>query len=299
VPFPGRERKSAHAAGGRFAAMFARHPARPRRGLLPGRRVWATIFGAAVVAAACVLVTPLIASIYFGTSTEPKARTVAERAGAAWNSARPVISSSPSPRKTPKPSPSVRTARKRPAVPAAKPGTTAPSGARKKASKALPRGARFSTVTGVLIKNKVTGFCVDIPGYGPGMVDGPVQAGACNGSNKDNQRWDLVVRQKGAGPNGADLFVVRNAKDGYCLDLPNYGPAETSSHVTEWYCHPGSVDNQMWYLTKKSASEFWIRNMASRGECLDVAGDPGSEALNAPLTIFPCSLNDDHLWSFS
>lgn len=154
-------------------------------------------------------------------------------------------------------------------------------------------------MTGVLIKNVMTGLCVDIPNYGPGTVNGRVQEFTCDRSSNDNQRWDLVVNQKGAGPHGADLFTVRNAKDGYCLDLPGYGPAKTSSNVTEWYCHPGSGDNQMWYLDKKASGRFWIRNRSSHSECLDVAGEVGSGGPNAGLTIFPCSLKDDHLWSFS
>jgi hypothetical protein len=79
--FPRRQRYSVRTAGG-FAATFARHPARPRRGLLPGRRVWATIFGATALAAVCALALPLIASIDFGDKEGAKSTTVAERAGA-------------------------------------------------------------------------------------------------------------------------------------------------------------------------------------------------------------------------
>ncbi|MEV5704768.1 RICIN domain-containing protein [Actinoallomurus sp. NPDC052274] len=137
---------------------------------------------------------------------------------------------------------------------------------------ALPKGAKSSAASGVVIKNVMTGMCVDIPDFGRGTIDGRVQQHTCDGSSADNQRWDLVVGQKGAGPNGADLFTIRNTKDGYCLDLPDYGTAN-GADVTEWYCDPGPGDNQMWYLERKSSGEYWIRNVKSPGdECLDVAG---------------------------
>jgi hypothetical protein len=163
---------------------------------------------------------------------------------------------------------------------------------------ALPKGAKSSAASGVVIKNVMTGMCVDIPDFGKGTIDGRVQQHTCDGSSADNQRWDLVVGQKGAGPNGADLFTIRNTKDGYCLDLPGYGTADRAD-VTEWYCDPGSGDNEMWYLQRKSSGEYWIRNVKSPGdECLDVAGLNGSGGQDAKLTIYPCSLQDDHLWSF-
>jgi hypothetical protein len=297
VPFPGRQRKSARAADGGFAATFARHPARPRRGLLPGRRVWATIFGAAAVAAACAFGLPMLASIDFGTTDAPKATTVADRAGAYRNSVPPTIS--PSPVTTPTPSPTARAKSARPAVTVPKPGAAAPSRSRKmktSSSGGRIRSAKFSTVTGLLIKNVMTGLCVDIPGYGKGKVDGPVEQHTCNGSSSDNELWDLVVNQKGAGPGGVDLFTIRNSKDNYCLDLPGYDPV-TQADVTEWRCDPGPQDNQMWYLDKKAPGRFWIRSARS-GSCLDVSGLHGSGGKGAKITVYPCDIKDDHLWSF-
>lgn len=162
----------------------------------------------------------------------------------------------------------------------------------------LPKSARSSAAAGVLIKNVMTGMCVDIPAFGKGTLNGRVQQFTCDGSAHDNQRWDLVVGQKGAGPNGADLFTIRNTKDGYCLDLPGYGSVDNRD-VTEWHCDPGPGDNQMWYLEKKATGRFWIRNISSKGrQCLDVSGLHGSGGQGAGLTIYPCSLQDDHQWSF-
>jgi hypothetical protein len=163
---------------------------------------------------------------------------------------------------------------------------------------ALPRSAKSTATRGVLIKNVMTRMCVDIPDYGKGTVNGRVQQFTCDGSAHDNQRWSLDVGQRGAGPNGADLFTLRNTKDGFCLDLPGYGSVEQGD-VTEWHCDPGPRDNQMWYLERRAKGKYWIRNVSSKGrQCLDVAELRGSGGPNAKLTIFPCDPKDDHLWTF-
>ncbi|GAB2830133.1 hypothetical protein GCM10027176_38220 [Actinoallomurus bryophytorum] len=161
-----------------------------------------------------------------------------------------------------------------------------------------PTGPRFATVTRLLLKNVMTGLCADIPGYGDGHMKTPLQQFTCSGSSHDNQQWDLVVNDKGGGPNGVDLFTIRNSKDDHCADLPGNGAVDHGTHVTEWACYPGRTDNQMWYLVKKAKNRFWIRNYASHKDCLDVLGTAGSGGKDAALTVWPCSSKDDHLWAF-
>ncbi|MCO5994334.1 RICIN domain-containing protein [Actinoallomurus rhizosphaericola] len=159
-----------------------------------------------------------------------------------------------------------------------------------------PTGPKFSTTTRLLIKNTMTGLCADVPGYGKGTNDGPINQFTCSRSG-DNQLWDLVVNMKGAGPHGADLFTIRNSTDNLCFDVPGYGADGPRTFVSEHYCLPGKGDNQMWYLQKRYSRHFWIRNYAS-GLCLDVAGYYGSGGKDARLTLFPCDPKDDHVWSF-
>ncbi|TDD86871.1 hypothetical protein E1293_09025 [Actinomadura darangshiensis] len=203
---------------------------------------------------------------------------------------------SPSPSRT-SASPSTRV---KPEGGAAAPRSRAPKAkaAKGRPKSRFPTGPKFSTTTGVLLRNVMTGLCADVPGFGKGKEDGPVEQFSCDGSTKDNQRWDLVVNQPGAGPGGADLFSIRNAKDGYCMDVYAYGPPKARTNVSEYYCRPGSGDNQMWYLERKASGRFWIRNRKG-GLCLDVAGGTGAGGSGAQLTTYGCSVNDDHLWSFA
>ncbi|WP_262403287.1 RICIN domain-containing protein, partial [Actinomadura sp. CNU-125] len=162
----------------------------------------------------------------------------------------------------------------------------------------FPTGPNFQTTTDVLLRNVVTGLCADVPGFGKGTEDGPVEQYRCTRSTKDNLLWDLVVNQPGAGPGGADLFTIRNAKDGFCMDVHAYGPPKMRTRVNEFYCRPGSGDNQMWYLERKGPGRFWIRNHKG-GMCLEVAGEKGAGRQGADLLTYPCSMTDDHLWSFA
>lgn len=197
---------------------------------------------------------------------------------------------SPKPSTTPPPSPSGGSGRtgKASAPPVSVAGT----------GRYLPQGANFRTTSEVLIKNVMTGLCVDVPNYGKGTVDGPVNQFTCRRTG-DNQLWDLVVSRSGAGPSGADLFTIRNSKDGYCLDLPYYDGRAAGTKVSEYHCDGTTADNQLWYLDKKSEGKFWIRNYSSGNRCLDVDGYYGVGGKDARLTIFDCDLKDDHLWSFS
>lgn len=233
------------------------------------------------------------ALISFQRDNEKKQRTPSAMQSAV------SISASPSPSVT-SPSPSKTPAKTSPARPPVQTVTSTPRtrGAAKSSSR-LPTGPTFNTVTRVLIRNVMTGLCVDIDGLDNGVENGPVQQYHCDKSTSNNQLWDLVVNQKGAGPDGADLFTIRNSKDGLCLDLPGSGPVASRTDVKEGRCNPGGGDNQMWFLDKKGANRFWVRSHSSPKLCLDVAEKAGGGGPKAKLTVYGCDPKDDHLWSFS
>jgi hypothetical protein len=149
--------------------------------------------------------------------------------------------------------------------------------------------------TNVLIKNWATKRCVDVPGFGYGSVDGLVNQFTCIGGSGDNQLWNLEVR--GEGPRGGNLYLIRNVKDGYCLDLPDYGAQPSATKVSEYYCNGTTGDNQLWWLDERADGVYWIRNYSSDHLCLDVDGQRPT-ANDVPLIIFTCSDTDDQWWYF-
>lgn len=161
----------------------------------------------------------------------------------------------------------------------------------------LPRAAQritpATTYGPYLVKNVVTGKCIDIPGYGAGTVNGPVNEYTCNGTSGDNQLfyWDYL----GQSANDYPLYSLRNVKDNLCLDVPNYGSVSAGTKVSEYYCNETTGDNQIYGQVLRSDGSFWLVNLAS-GLCLDVDGvRTGGD--NARLTLYYCSDNDDHHWT--
>ncbi|MFI5570420.1 RICIN domain-containing protein [Streptomyces sp. NPDC051740] len=152
----------------------------------------------------------------------------------------------------------------------------------------------LSTRVNAQLKNVATGKCADLPYFEKGSVDGPVSQYNCRPTTKDNQLWDLEVADSNGGPGGASLFVIRNRKDGLCMDLPNYGSVAAGTKVTEYHCRP-AADNQLWWLDPRSGG-YWIRNAASN-LCMSVVG--GSSAGNdARLQVARCgSGTGEQRWS--
>ncbi|MFF9486140.1 RICIN domain-containing protein [Streptomyces sp. NPDC014676] len=152
----------------------------------------------------------------------------------------------------------------------------------------------LSTRVNAQLKNVATGKCADLPYFEKGSVDGPVSQYNCRPTTQDNQLWDLEVADADGGPGGASLFVIRNRKDGLCMDLPDYGSVAAGTKVTEYHCRP-AADNQLWWLDPRSGG-YRIRNAAS-DLCMSVAG--GSAAGNdARLQVARCgSGTGEQRWS--
>ncbi|WP_337059394.1 RICIN domain-containing protein [Kineococcus sp. G2] len=156
------------------------------------------------------------------------------------------------------------------------------------------------------IKNKKSGLCVDVPGYGAGYAGAPVTQFRCNFTTADNQRWTFLPRgtfSPYAGAPSYNQYVIRNAKDGLCLDVPGVGDNPNGALVSEYRCAgDSSKDNQRWYTVVRTASDgrtgVWIVNSKSR-KCLDVAGYGAGSG--ARLTLYTCtdSKADDHYWSIT
>jgi hypothetical protein len=175
----------------------------------------------------------------------------------------------------------------------AKPKPAKKSGSAKHAA-AVSAKAGFRGASNVLLKNAASGLCADIPGYGNGKIDGPVNQYHCALGDADNQVWSLGVMQGLKGPGGVPLFDIRNTRDSFCMDLPYGGAQASGTKVSEYYCQPTKGDNQLWYRTHTRGSLYRIRNYASHGLCLGVTGR--SHAADQRLEIHTCGSGDEWSW---
>ncbi|MER7786536.1 RICIN domain-containing protein [Streptomyces sp. NPDC097640] len=153
--------------------------------------------------------------------------------------------------------------------------------------------------TNFLLKNVSTGRCADLPGEGTGQLDGVVLQHDClDDWDADNQVWDFVLAQKGKGPDGRNLVVIKNKKSGLCLDLPDRGSQPDRTGLYQTHCNLTLQDNQLWWVENRGGNRtFWIHNYASDQRCLEVWGEkPDFGGNEARLGIYTCSTTDDHEW---
>jgi Ricin-type beta-trefoil lectin domain. len=157
--------------------------------------------------------------------------------------------------------------------------------------------AVFAGANNMLLKNLGTGYCADVPTNDPGSPYDPVQQYQCQPGPIDNQMWSLRVTSGPKGPGGARLFVIRNTKDGLCMDLPTNDPQAAGTKVIEYSCDGTTGDNQLWYLAYGHQNHYQIRNLTSHGLCLGVTGGTGAGS-EARLQIESCgSTAEDWGWS--
>ena len=282
--FSKRDRDTAVQADG-FAVTFAKHPARPHRGLVPGRRVWATLLTMGTVAGLGVVAVPVLSAL----DDEPRTRPVAQNATVPPTSPMPAA-----PRPTASATPTAKPSER--ANPVVTKTVETERDKRRRKARRLPQGPNFTSVKGVVMRNAGTGMCADTP-PGGGKANDPTVAFSCAGSLAPTQRWDLLVYGKGGGPGGADLFVVHNSKNGMCFDLYAYRSVPDGD-VKQWRCSPGPNDNQMWYLQKRGHNRFWIRNLVNGKRCLDVEGQGTKSRPGSKLKNTDCGRRGTHLWSF-
>lgn len=145
------------------------------------------------------------------------------------------------------------------------------------------------------ILNLATKMCFDLPGYGPGTRDGPVNQAPCNKTGDDNEEWTFEPRAVDG--KGYQLYWIRNADDGFCLDPPGNSTVSSGTELGETGCY--DQDNQYFRLEPKKTSGgfkyYWLRNTVA-DMCVDVPG-VGSGGADARLALVPCQSNDDHEWA--
>jgi hypothetical protein len=83
--------------------------------------------------------------------------------------------------------------------------------------------------------------------------------------------------------------LIRNQTTGYCVDLGNYGAAESASRVTQWNCNAADADNQE-YEELKIGDQYLLRNVKSQ-LCLDIPGYDATAA-GGEVLIYDCVPGD-------
>ncbi|MFE5540531.1 RICIN domain-containing protein [Streptomyces sp. NPDC056519] len=247
-----------------------------QRGFLP--RWLATFFGMFVALA--------VAFVMIWIAYKPQVRSAAteqtEQAGAVLpNSAPPSpLASAPPPKPEPEPSKSEKPK-----------GDGGAGGGGQTQKPAAP--PPVVPAEKVLLRNAATRMCAELPGRDKGQINMPVQQSDCDGTDGDNQLWNLEVKYPKLGPGGQPLFQIRNVKDQFCMDLGEYGGRPVGTGIGEFHCDGTTADNQLWWISKQESGDYWIRNYASNNKCLNVNG--GASAGDR-LNISDCSNTGNQEW---
>lgn len=159
---------------------------------------------------------------------------------------------------------------------------------KKKAEKETEKGPENAGAiySHVVLANKASNMCADLPGLQSNPPGGPVQQYPCNAGDADNQLWNISVSHPGAGAENGDLVTLANDKDNHCLDLPGNDGRELGTHVMESDCNGNMDDNQQWRIEDLPDGSKKLHNYASKGKCLQAAGN--SAKPDARLVIGPC-----------
>lgn len=159
-----------------------------------------------------------------------------------------------------------------------------------RATTSQARGPVYATVG--VIRNLMTHYCADLPGRTGSVEENVVVAQyTCDGGSNDNQVYQTVTQPDGT-------FLLRNLKSGWCLDVDGSGSVAKGTGVNTHNCLLGSQDNQM-FRKEYQGDGFFLVHVKS-GLCLNVSNPDGvdNKVLELRLTLFPCSTDDDHVWTF-
>ncbi|KUO09795.1 hydrogenase expression protein [Streptomyces sp. DSM 15324] len=128
------------------------------------------------------------------------------------------------------------------------------------------------TVNNVLLRLRSVKRCVDVPGAAEPQRGDLVTMNTCDPGSGRNERWNVEVVKAKSGPGDTALFQIRQVKGGLCMDLNGLGAKPAASAVFTYGCNGTTGDNQLWWLDQQDKDTYWIRNFASHGACLDMAG---------------------------
>ncbi|MFJ1583231.1 RICIN domain-containing protein [Streptomyces sp. NPDC088197] len=277
----------------RFVEALTTHTRQPGEHSRVGSRVAGAVAVLALVAGATL---GMGAWRSHQADEHDKKRDLAAQRTAAYKN----IAHSASPSPTPKPTKTVpkRTGKPVPHTASPKPHrtpSTTPTPKRTAGSGGKDPRALTAHDRKVLIMNAYSGMCVDIPYNGPGQLGLEIDQYHCDGTDQDNQFWNMTVKLPASGPGGTDLVQFSNTMDGLCIDPPERGAQPSGTELSEANCTGTLADNQLWWLAPAGGDTVWIRNYASNHLCLRVEGTD-KKAPSARLVIGSCGTDDDSRW---
>ncbi|MFD9003616.1 ricin-type beta-trefoil lectin domain protein [Streptomyces sp. NPDC059582] len=272
-PRPSADRTGTPAA--RFTDTFAQRPAVPRRGLVPGVRVWATVGATAGLTVVSVLAFPLLARVdlFPDGDASPAAAVAAQQAtpGPAASSA------SPTPNRPGNPSPdSAHSA-----------GGTGNNAA----------GAGGSAAGGPVGSGGSAGGTAQQPSGGGGTQSGTGGQSGGTGTGKTADPKPADTGKSGGTSSGSGTTTATvpgtlliGSASGRCVDVSNAnnGVGKDGTRLQIWDC--GGAANQKWVFR----SDGTVRSL---GMCMDVAW--GSTTNGAAIQLAKCSGNRAQLFYLS
>ncbi|MEU3460527.1 RICIN domain-containing protein [Streptomyces sp. NPDC006733] len=269
----------------RFSDTFARRPTVPRRGLLPGRRVWATTLAVAAVIGISVLTVPLISHIDLKAETAAADRPVVAEpsrptpsaSAAAPSATAPAAQTRPQAPAQPPAAIQNQPGAVAPAAPAAQPpsrpqtGAAAPAPTRAPAPAPKPK-PKPSVAPGSFVVGTGSGRCITVPG-GKGTDGLGLQIGTCSGAN--SQRWDFQ----------SDGTVHSM---GYCMDVA-WGSSNDGAVIQLARCSGNPAQRFI-----MSGQGDLVNPQANK--CVDVVNS--STASGARLQLWSCAGTPNQKWHF-
>ncbi|MER5787668.1 RICIN domain-containing protein [Streptomyces sp. NPDC001980] len=264
-PRPSAERPGTPA--GRFSDTFARRPAMPRRGLVPGMRVWATVGAAAGLTVVVALAVPLLSRVdLFPDPDTTPAAVVA--AGEPTTLSSTTESVSPSPSSSPSPS----------HTSSHKPEKTTSGGS----------GSAGGTGTGSTGQQSGGGTV----GSGSNSGSGSTSSGSkSSGTKSSSSSGKSSSGSTSSGSTGTKTPTVPGVKligtgSGRCIDVTNAGGDGTRLEILD--C--SGAAKQKWVFQ----SDGTIRSL---GLCMDLAW--GNTANGTAIQVAKCSGNRAQLFYLS
>ncbi|MEU3186040.1 ricin-type beta-trefoil lectin domain protein [Streptomyces sp. NPDC006923] len=248
-----------------FAETFARRPTVPRRGLLPGTRVWATTAAAAALTGAGAMTLPLLASIDLTSDQAEPSSAVA----VATPDGRATVTVSPAP--SGKPDGPAAPGRERDSAPAPWAGgpfvPVAPGG------RAPAPGGAVAEESPHTATNSPAGD------QGQQQTRSPASGGSGGGAKSAQDAPANQTRDQPAGTTVPGVLLV-GAASGRCIDVTDSqnGKGRSGTRLQIWTCSP--QDNQKWSFQ----SDGTVRSL---GMCMNVAG--GSTQSGAAIQLATCN----------